>query len=229
LFEIKDRAFRYIRNLEEAFRTLTIKNRSKEVNEAVDEAKRYFKDAKYYFDKNSFIDSIVCSTYAEGVLDSLKILKLIDFTWPPRKHVKKVFIAGTFEIVHPGHIFLIKKATEYGKVYVVVARDSNVIKFKGRKPVIDEEQRLYVISNIKGVYEAILGDKEDIFKAVEKVRPDIILLGPDQKVDENKLKAELEKRGLKNITIVRLKEKLRTYSCCSSSKIIERILSHYCK
>ena len=95
--------------------------------------------------------------------------------------------------------------------------------------LIDEKQRLYVISNIKGVYKAILGEKDDILKAVERVRPDIILLGPDQKIDENNLRKELERRGLKNISIIRLKEKLETYSCCSSSKIIDRVISYYCK
>ncbi|HDJ95085.1 MAG TPA: cytidylyltransferase family protein [Acidilobales archaeon] len=227
--EIKSRAFKYLRNLEEAFKTLVFKGKNEEVMEAVNEAKRYFEDAKYYFDKGSFIDSIVCSTYAEGILDGLKMLKLIDFAWPFERHIKKVFVAGTFDIIHPGHIFLIKKAAEYGKVYVVVARDSNVVKFKGRKPIIDEKQRLYVISNIKGVYKAILGEKDDILKAVERIRPDIILLGPDQKIDENNLRKELERRGLKNISIIRLKEKLETYSCCSSSKIIDRVISYYCK
>jgi len=227
--EIKSRAFKYLKNLEEAFKTLVVKGKNEEVMEAVNEAKRYFEDAKYYFDKGSFIDSVVCSTYAEGILDGLKMLKLVGFSCPLKRYVKKVFVAGTFDIIHPGHIFLIKKAAEYGKVYVVVARDSNVVRFKGRKPIIDEEQRLYVVSNIKGVYKAILGDKDDILKAVERIRPDIILLGPDQKVDENNLRKELERRGLKDVTVIRLKEKLETYSCCSSSKIIERVISYYCK
>lgn len=229
MFEIKERALKYIVNLKEAFSTLNILFKNEKVIEAINEAKRYFEDAKYYFERESYIDSIVCSSYAEGILDALKLMKLIDFTWPSKHILKKVFLAGTFDIIHPGHIFLIKKAAKYGKVYVVVARNSNVIRFKGKRPIIDEEQRLYVISNIKGVYEAILGDEDDIFKTVETVRPDIIVLGPDQKVSEEQLKEELKKRGLENVTIIRVKEKFNMYPCCSSSKIIENIVKNYCK
>lgn len=229
MFEIKERALKYIANLKEAFRTLNISFKNEKVIEAVNEAKRYFEDAKYYFERESYIDSIVCSSYAEGILDALKLMKLIDFTWPSKYVPKKVFLAGTFDIIHPGHIFLIKEAAKYGKVYVVVARNSNVVKFKGKRPIIDEKQRLYVISNIKGVYEAILGEKDDILKTVETVKPDIIVLGPDQKVDEKQLKEELKKRGLKNVAIIRVKEKFNMYPCCSSSKIIESVVKNYCK
>ena len=49
--------------------------------------------------------------------------------------MKKVLIAGTFDIIHPGHINLIKQAKEFGDfLVVVIARDKNVIKAKGKQP-----------------------------------------------------------------------------------------------
>ncbi len=230
LHDVKTRAERYLSNLSEAFKTLRIFKRSIDSEGLLDLAKRYFDDAKYYYEKGKYVDSIVCSTYSEGILDALKELKIISFNWPKGdKEEAKVFIAGTFDILHPGHIYLINEAAKLGKVFVVVARDVNVEKFKGRKPIISEEQRLYVISNIKGVYRAILGDVNDIFKSIEKVKPDIILLGPDQKISEKELKEVLRKRGLANVKIIRLERKFTKYPNCSSSSIIRKIVENYCK
>jgi len=230
LNDVKTRAERYLSNLREAFKTLKIFKRSVDSERLLDLAKRYFEDAKYYYEKGEYVNSIVCSTYSEGILDALKELKIISFNWPKEgKEEAKVFIAGTFDILHAGHIYLINEAAKLGKVFVVVARDINVEKFKGKKPVISEKQRLYVISNIKGVYKAILGEVNDIFKSVEKVKPDIILLGPDQKISENELKEALRKRGLANVKIMRLKSKFTKYPNCSSSSIIKKIVEYYCK
>ncbi len=227
--DIKARAEKYMENLKEAFKTLSVLKKNKDSERLLDLARRYFEDAKYYYEKGEYVDSIVCSTYSEGILDTLKELRVVNFNWPQKSEEVKVFVGGTFDILHPGHIYLIKEAAKLGKVYVVVARDTNVEKFKGRKPVIKEEQRLYVISNVKGVYKAILGDTDDIFKSVEKIKPDIILLGPDQKISENELKEVLRKRGLEKVKIMRLEKKFTKYPNCSSSSIIKRIIENYCK
>ncbi len=229
--ELKLRAERYIENLKVAFNTLKIIKETREVIKLIDLAKRYLEDSKYYFEKESFIDSIVCSTYSEGLLNALRELKLIKFEWPTKEVLEKpkVLIAGTFDILHPGHIFLVKKASELGKVYVVVARDVNVEKFKGKKPINDENQRLYVISNVKDVYKAILGDEKDIIKSVEKINPQIILLGPDQKISEKELLNMLKSRGLSRVKILRLGTKFNKYPNCSSSNIVRRIMELYCK
>jgi len=41
------------------------------------------------------------------------------------KIAKKVLIAGTFDLIHPGHIYLINEAAKLGDVYVIVATDKN--------------------------------------------------------------------------------------------------------
>jgi FAD synthetase len=142
---------------------------------------------------------------------------------------KRVFVGGTFDIIHPGHIELLKFASQYGDVYVTVARDVNVKKFKGREPILNEEERLEIIKSIRYVKEAILGDQEDILRSVEKIRPDYLILGPDQKIEEEKLKEELFKRGLENIKIIRMKERKSVWKHSSSSSIISDITSRFCK
>jgi len=70
---------------------------------------------------------------------------------------KKVLVAGTFDILHPGHIYLFNEAAKIGDVYVIVATDNNRELYSGERPVIPEQQRLEVIKNIKNVKEARLG------------------------------------------------------------------------
>lgn len=110
-------------------------------------------------------------------------------------------VFGTFDLLHQGHLFLFKKAKELGdELYVIIARDKNVEKFKKNLPKNNEQQRLENIKNIEEI-KAILGNKDDIYKIIEEIKPDIIALGYDQ--NPQNLKNELEKRNLK-IKIVRL-------------------------
>lgn len=69
----------------------------------------------------------------------------------------KVLATGTFDILHPGHIYFLKKSKSYGdELHVIISRDKN-IKHK-KKPIIDEYQRYYMISELKIVDYVYLGD-----------------------------------------------------------------------
>ncbi len=135
---------------------------------------------------------------------------------------KKVMVTGTFEILHPGHIYLFKEASKLGKVFVVVSRDENVRRFKQREPIIGEKQRLEVVKSIKYVHRAMLGNPgENIFEIIKKIKPDIILLGPDQKVNEEGLKDFLVKNNI-NAEVRRLPKRLNN-KLYDTSKIIKRV------
>ena len=82
-----------------------------------------------------------------------------------------------------------------------------------------------VVSSIRYVYKAFLGDPEDPLKSVEIIKPDIILLGPDQIFNEDDLRRELRSRGIENIDVMRLPERISTYS---SLGVIRKILDKYC-
>ena len=113
--------------------------------------------------------------------------------------MKKVMAFGSFDILHKGHEAYLKEAKNYGDyLIVIVARDENIIRFKGRKPKNDENYRLGQIKKLDFVDEAVLGHKGNIFDVLEEYRPDVICLGYDQKtVEEEKLREELEKRNIK--------------------------------
>ncbi len=143
---------------------------------------------------------------------------------------KKVLVAGTFDIIHPGHIFLFNEAAKIGDVYVIVATDNNRELYSGERPVIPEKQRLEVVKNIKNIKEARLGRSDnDTLKTVEEINPDIILLGPDQKYDLNTLKEGLKKKGLNHIEVKRMKSYYDKYALHSSSLIKRKIIKTYKK
>lgn len=142
----------------------------------------------------------------------------------------KVIAFGTFDILHLGHVKLLKNAKEFGgensKLIVIIARDKNVFKEKDRKTIFPEDERLEMIRSLKVVDEAYLGNLgEDRLKIVEELEPDIIILGYDQDVEEDKIKEELKRRGL-SVDVKRM-EKYGNDAFNSSSKIIKMVLNHY--
>ncbi|MEM0174412.1 MAG: DUF357 domain-containing protein, partial [Sulfolobaceae archaeon] len=185
--DLRKRIEKYIRNTENSLAKLKIDDeKSKKV---YDMARLYVDDAKYFLERGEVENALIAIVYAEGLIDALMMIHDIDLE---SSIYPKVFVAGTFDILHPGHIEFLKEASKLGRVYAVVARDINVKKMKGREPINNEEQRLEIVKSIRYVYQAILGDPNDILKSVERVKPDIIFLGPDQQVDEKKLAEELE-------------------------------------
>jgi len=216
--EAKRKAEKYIKNLEHAFATLKTSSSQDSVKRIVDLAKLYLEDAKYYYEKGAYITSIACSSYAEGLLDALKKLGYADFIWPQKQEEKKVLVGGVFEIIHPGHIFFLKEASKQGKLYVIVARDETVKKLKGREPIIPEKQRLEVVKSIRYVYQAKLGRKDfNIKKTIEEVKPDLVILGPDQ----DQLKTLLKKL---NIKYIQIDTRNYDYPLSSTTQIIRKIL-----
>ncbi|MBN2157366.1 MAG: adenylyltransferase/cytidyltransferase family protein [Candidatus Lokiarchaeota archaeon] len=156
-----------------------------------------------------------------------KFTKELKSLYPGLNRPYKVMIAGTFDIIHTGHTYLIQKAAEIGDLYVIIARDISVEKFKGQKPIMPEAQRMELIRNIKGVKYVELGsDTEDWLKRIIEINPDLFLLGPNQWGDENSYEKEVKKKGAYTI-FRRLPTKDIRFSLNSSTKIKEKILKVY--
>ncbi len=135
--------------------------------------------------------------------------------------VRRVVATGTFDILHPGHLYYLSESKKLGdELFVIVARDANV-KHKPH-PVLPEEQRLVMIAALKPVDHAILGDRTDMFHPIEEIRPDIITIGFNQYFDEEKLRNELTERGL-HARVVRI-GKYADGDLASSRLIVERII-----
>jgi len=133
----------------------------------------------------------------------------------------RVVATGTFDIIHPGHLFYLSESKALGdELWVIVARDENV-RHKP-KPIIPEDQRLRMVLGLKPVDHAVLGDKTDTFQPIRDIAPDIITIGCNQRFTQESLEAELRKHGFE-IPVVRIDE-YRNCELCSSSQIIERAL-----
>lgn len=111
-----------------------------------------------------------------------------------------VMAFGSFDILHPGHLYYLKSASRYGDLVVVVARDESVEKLKGHRPFMGENSRLEIIKSLRFVKTAVLGDRirkrKDIYKILKKFKPDVIAFGYDQRIDMKYLKKFLGENGM---------------------------------
>jgi cytidyltransferase-like protein len=121
-----------------------------------------------------------------------------------RRSIRVVLIGGGFEVIHAGHIYTIDQAKKQGDALVaVVARDSTVRRGKGRDPVTTEVERRKLLSSLRQVDAAILGVKGNIYRTLERVKPDVVALGYDQRHSESEIVREAALRGI-SLKVVRL-------------------------
>lgn len=107
----------------------------------------------------------------------------------------RVLVFGTFDLLHDGHKHFFKQAKSHGdELYVVIARDTSVEKIKGFKPHQTETERQSNVQKEEAVTKAVLGNKDDYYKIIEQLQPDVICLGYDQ--HPMNVKQELQKRNI---------------------------------
>ncbi len=111
-------------------------------------------------------------------------------------------IFGTFDIIHPGHIYILTQAKKMGDfLTVIIARDQTVLEVKNRKPQNSEKVRLKNISELKIADKVILGNIGDKYQVIKEEKPDIIALGYDQRAFVDELQNVLDK----SIKVIRIK------------------------
>jgi len=135
--------------------------------------------------------------------------------------MKTVVATGVFDVIHPGHILFLTEARRLGdRLVVVVARDKTAEE-KKRRPLIPEQQRLEVVSALKPVDEAVLGDELDFIEPIRTLKPDVIALGADQEVSDAELREKISAEGL-SAEVVRIHAHW-TGPINSSKEILEKI------
>ena len=99
---------------------------------------------------------------------------------------KLVFTNGCFDIIHRGHIEYLIQAKSLGD-YLIVAinSDESVRKIKGNsRPINNEEDRMYVLENLKPVDFVIIFKEDTPYEIIKNIMPDILVKGGDWKVDD---------------------------------------------
>ena len=93
---------------------------------------------------------------------------------------KTVYIGMSADLVHPGHLNIIKKGASLGKLTVGLLTDKAIASYK-RMPVMNYLQRKAVIQEIKGVEKVIPQETLDYTKNLKLLKPDFVLHGDDWK------------------------------------------------
>ena len=94
----------------------------------------------------------------------------------------KVFTSGCYDLLHSGHIAFFREAASYGDLYVALGSDKTVYDLKGRLPVNDEQERLYMVQAVSCVKQAFVSSGSgmlDFLPEFEEMQPDILLVNRD--------------------------------------------------
>ncbi len=131
----------------------------------------------------------------------------------------RVMASGVFDIIHSGHISYLEQARSYGDELIVVVANDNTVRMNKHEPITPETMRVRIVGSLKPVDRAIVGGRGDIIDTVRYVKPDVIVLGFDQKFDAGDLQTRLKKEDLGGIKVVRAME------CAEDLNATRRIIS----
>ena len=92
--------------------------------------------------------------------------------------MKKVYVALSADLIHPGHLNIINEAKEHGEVIIGLLTDSAIASYK-RLPFLSYEQRKTIVENIKGVSQVIPQGTLDYVPNLRKIKPDFVVHGDD--------------------------------------------------
>ena len=139
------------------------------------------------------------------ILSNDSLSKTIDLL---RKSNKKVvFTNGCFDLLHPGHLKLLKKAKSFADVLIVgINSDSSVRVLKGEgRPVVNQEDRLVILACLKIVDFVIIFEEETPLNLIKCISPSVLVKGGDYKLSEIVGGEHVINNGGK-VKIVKLKE-----------------------
>lgn len=97
--------------------------------------------------------------------------------------MKKVWVNGTFDVLHVGHLSLLEFASQFGKLRVGIDTDKRVKELKGEdRPFNNQEDRKKMLESLKYVNEVVLFDsRQELIDSVKDYSPDIMVVGDDYK------------------------------------------------
>jgi cytidyltransferase-like protein len=96
--------------------------------------------------------------------------------------LKNVFVSGCFDLLHSGHVEFLREAAVHGDVYAGIGSDKTVYDLKGRLPVNNEQERLFMVRSIRYVKDAWINSGSGIMDFIPEInffRPDLIFVNED--------------------------------------------------
>ena len=99
---------------------------------------------------------------------------------------KTVYVGMSADMIHPGHLNIIKEASKLGTVIVGVLTDAAIASYK-RLPYLNYDQRAEIVANIKGVDRVIPQTTLDYVPNLRMLKPDFVVHGDDWKEGVQKM------------------------------------------
>lgn len=102
---------------------------------------------------------------------------------------KKVFVSGFFDLLHSGHIEFFRQAAQFGDLYVAIGSDQTICELKGRSPVNNENERLFMVKSVGYVSDAFISHGSgmlDFEDELRRVKPDLFIVTEDGNILEKK-------------------------------------------
>ena len=113
--------------------------------------------------------------------------------------MKTVLTGGKFNKIHPGHLWLLKKAKKLGKLIVVLAHG----KHNNRPYAVASKIRKKNLEKLKIANKVVIGSSKGFVGVVKKYKPNIIVLGYDQRIPDKITEDYIKKSKIK---IIRFKK-----------------------
>jgi len=129
-----------------------------------------------------------------------------------------VFTNGCFDLVHRGHLHLLREAKKLADLLIVALNsDSSVKKIKGPdRPIIPEADRAELIAALEMVDYVTMFDEADPYNLIQELKPDVLVKGGDWPRDKVVGADVVEANGGRVVVIPYLEG-------CSTTQIIERM------
>jgi rfaE bifunctional protein nucleotidyltransferase chain/domain len=152
-----------------------------------------------------------------GKLKNLEDLRVIAAE-ARSKGISVVFTNGCFDLLHRGHVHVLREAKACGDLLITgVNSDKSVKKIKGpARPVLPESDRSELLASLEMVDYVVLFDEPDPYELISAIRPNVLVKGGDWS-DAKIVGADLvEEAGGRVVVIPYIKG-------FSTTEIIERI------
>lgn len=90
-------------------------------------------------------------------------------------------IAGNFDVIHPGYIYMFNECTKNcEKLVVLLHSDPSIERPEKLKPILSVSERMSILLSLKQIHEVLVYETEaDLLSLIEWVNPDVRFLGDD--------------------------------------------------
>lgn len=138
------------------------------------------------------------------------------------KKYKIGYVQGTFDMFHIGHLNILKNAKSVCDYLIVGVNSNQLIQdYKHKSAIIDEEERVEIVRQIKYVDEAHIVSNRDKLEALDKFHYNALIMGDDWKNTDfyNKIEQQLKE---KNVDVIYF-----PYTKTTSSTILREKIKEY--